>query len=303
MQKFAVATAAAMAALVGLLLAGAPLALAQASGLDVPLSIPGPGWKTCPRCENLSHIADDRKKANVDTRQFDAHDISGVWGDNGIRLDLDTLPPFTPYGKKLFDATKSTVRGINSKDPINICDPLGYPRLFTYNYGIEFIQLPGRTLEFFDYGHTWRTIWTDGRKLPADPPVTRYLGYAVGRWEGDTFVIESTGFDERSWLADGVGVAYNKTKGEFEDIHGFPHSGDMKVVENYKRLDYGKLQSTLTIIDPKVYTKPWVTSGVATLRPNAELSEYFCVPSEQIAFNAKAIVPTTGAPKGTTLGH
>src|SRR5205807_488674 len=79
----------------------------QRPGLEIPLVTPGPGWKSCPRCQNEAHVAEDRKKANVDTRAFDAHEISGVWGDNGIALDMKTLPPFTPYGQKLFDSIKS----------------------------------------------------------------------------------------------------------------------------------------------------------------------------------------------------
>ena len=171
-------------------------------GLEVPLVTPGPGWKTCPRCENDAHVADDREKAHVDTRPFDLHDLSGVWGNNGIELDLKTLPPFTPYGEKLYEATKSVAPGENSKDPMNICDPLGYPRAFAYNYGMEFVQLPGRVLQFFEFEHTWRTIWTDGRELPTDPPVQRYLGYSIGKWDGNTFFIESSGFDGRSWLSE-----------------------------------------------------------------------------------------------------
>src|SRR5437660_11419004 len=113
MRKFAIASM----ALSATLLTGGPVALAQQGnagktpppkpGLEVPLVTPGPGWKSCPRCENEAHVAEDRRKANVDTHPFDPHDISGVWGDNGIELDLKTLPPFTPYGQKLYDATKS----------------------------------------------------------------------------------------------------------------------------------------------------------------------------------------------------
>ena len=244
-------------------------------GLEVPLMIPGPGWKTCPRCENDAHIAKGRQESDVDTRKFDPHDLSGPWGNNGIELDLKTLPPFTPEGQKLWDATLTAVPGENSKDPMNICDPLGYPRAFAYNYGMEFIEVPGRMLQFFEFEHTWRTIYTDGRKLPEDPPTQRYLGYAVGHWDGDTFMVESNGYDDRSWVSED---RRNRT-------HGFPHSADMKVVEQYKRINYGKLQATLTIIDPKVYTKPWTTTGVAELLPNAELGEYFCVPSESISFD------------------
>jgi len=288
MRKTVLAAAAALTAM----LSWSPFASAQAPGLEVPLITPGPGWKTCPRCENPAHIKDDREKAHVDTHPFNAHDISGVWGDDGIELDLKTLPPFTADGQKLFDATKSTVRGVNSKDPMNICDPLGFPRAFAYNYGTEFIQLPDRVLQFFEFQHTYRTIWTDGRKLPTDPPTYRYLGYSVGHWDGDTFVVESTGFDNRSWLSEDRRVR----------IHGFPHTSDLRVEERYKRLDYGKLESTLTIIDPKVFAKPWVTTGIATLRPNAELAEYFCVPSEETTFNSKSTLPSTGS-TAKTLGH
>lgn len=285
-------TAVAGSVLLMALLGGSSLVLAQAPGLEVPLIIPGPGWKTCPRCENPAHIKDDREKVHVDTHPFDAHDISGVWGDDGIELDLKTLPPFTPDGQKMFDETKSTVRGVNSKDPMNICDPLGYPRAFAYNYGVEFMQLHDRVLQFFEFQHTYRTIWTDGRKLPTDPPTYRYLGYSVGHWDGDTFVVESNGFDKRSWLSEDRRVR----------IHGFPHTADLRVEERYKRLDYGKLQSTLTIIDPAVFTKPWVTTGIATLRPNSELAEYFCVPSEETTFNSKSTLPSTGS-AAKTLGH
>ena len=197
------------------------------------------------------------------------------------------FPPFTPFGQKLFDATHSDSPDWNSKDPMNICDPLGYPRAFAYNYGMEFIQLPDRTLQMFELSHTWRTIWTDGRKLPPNPPILRYMGYSVGRWDGDTFVVEANGFDDRSWVSEDRRKRRN----------GFPHTDEMRVVENYKRLDYGKLQATLTVIDPKVYTAPWTTTGVATLRPNAEIGEYLCVPSESIEFNNSNTIPADAATK------
>lgn len=252
-------------------------------GLEIPLVTPGPGWKTCPRCENQAHVDDDRKKASVDTHTFDPHDISGVWGDNGIELDLKTLPPFTPYGKKLYDATRSDSPDWNSKDPMNICDPLGYPRAFTYNYGMEFVQVPGRVFQFFELSHTWRTIYTDGRKLPSNPPILRYLGFAVGHWDGNTFIVEGSGFDDRSWVTEDRRARRN----------GFPHTDEMRVTENYKRLNYGLLQATLTVIDPKVYTMPWTTTATATLRPNAEIGEYFCVPSDSIEFNNTNTVPSS----------
>ena len=136
-----------------------------------------------------------------------------------------------------------------------ICDPLGYPRWFAYNYGMQFVVLPDRVLQFFELGHTWRDIWTDGRKLPENPPQPRWLGYAVGRWEGDTFVVESTGYDDRAWLQED----------RRDRRWGFPHSDQLRIVERYRRTSYTTLDAELTIIDPVVYTKPWTTKATIQL--------------------------------------
>jgi hypothetical protein len=288
------------------LLAFRSVALAQREskvakpGVEVPVVTPGPGWKPCPRCLNDGYAAAERSKEKVDTRKFNPHDISGVWsgdlgdlGGNGTPLDIKAAPPFTPYGQKLYQATISDSAEWSSKDPRNLCDPMGFPRSYTYNYGIEFIQLPGRTLEFFEQGHFWRTIYTDGRKLPPNPPIPRFFGYAVGRWEGDTFVVESNGYDDRSWI-EGENGRRNPEKRQA----GFPHSDEMQVVEHYKRLNYGLLQTDITIIDPKVYTAPW-KSGPAqiTLIPNSELAEHPCVPSDEIDFNNRNTTPALNTAK------
>ena len=254
-------------------------ASAQEPGLEVPLQTPGPGWKTCPRCENPAHVADDRKKADVDTRQFDPHDLSGVWGNNGIHINNKNRPPFTPAGQKMYDDLakqfdQKDEKTSALKDPLLGCDPLGSIRGFGYNYGVEFVQTPTRVFEFFEWSHTWRTIWTDGRQLPKDPPVERFLGYDVGHWDGNTFVVESNGYDDRAYISSDSTTPL------------FPHSPDMRVEERYTRVNYGQLQASITITDPTVYTEPWTTTGMIQLLPNAELWEYFCVPSESGYFNS-----------------
>src|SRR5437870_1694456 len=188
-----------------------------------------------------------------------------------MELDVKNVPAFTAWGYEQYQATRSeeSPLGIplsNSKDPMMRCDPLGYPRLFAYNYGFEFLQLPDRVIQFFEWGHNWRTIWTDGRKLPENPPEPRWLGYAVGHWEGDTFIVESNGYDDRSWL----------TEDRRDRRWGFPHGDQLRVEEKYRRISYDTLEATLTIIDPKVFKKPWTTTG--KIRMSVEpSSESICV--------------------------
>ena len=251
---------------------------------------PGPGWKPAPRRHSKEARAKDRVQY-IEGKKNDPHNLTGVWGENGIPLNTKTAPPYTPYGEQLATQTQADIStaGIpidGSKDPQEICDPMGFPRLFAFNYGFEFIQLPDRMLEFFEWGHTWRTIWTDGRKLPPSPPQNRFMGYAVGHWEGDTFVVESSGFDDRSWINRDERNGHQR---------GFVHSDEMRIVERYRRPSYDVLEATLTITDPKVYTTPWVSNGRAFLYPGTELSEYFCIPSEEKDFQNTVSRPAAGA--------
>ena len=272
-------------AMAGLALAPAALAQDRNFGREATESqpdkelTPGPGWKTCPRCTNAKQLAAANKAYGVEGHAFNPRDLSGVWGNNGMELDVKNVPPFTPSGQQMFDATRSDIPTTNSKDGMLICDPLGYPRLFAYNYGFQFVMLPDRVLQFFEWGHTWRDIWTDGRKLPADPPQPRWLGYAVGHWEGDTLVVEGNGFDDRSWISED----------RRQRIRGFAHTDQMRTIERYKRTSYGTLEAEMTITDPTVFTQPWTTKGKIELRPNAELWEYFCVPSESDDYNKRLI--------------
>src|SRR4030095_11557826 len=113
-----------------------------------------PGWKPCPQCVGAEEKRDMRAKTA--SLPFDPHDLSGLWGDNTNRIQLSgKMPELTPEGKKLYDATKTDVTPdggniSNSKDPMLRCDPFGWPRYFTYNYGFEFLHLPGRNLQFFE---------------------------------------------------------------------------------------------------------------------------------------------------------
>ena len=251
---------------------------------------PGPGWLPAVRRHSVEAQRADRIKYKIDQRKLDSHDLTGMWGETGFGLNSKDAPPFTPYGQQLSDATQADISSAGfaidaSKDPQQMCDPMGFPRLWSFNYGFEFIQLPDRMLQVFEWGHTFRTIWTDGRKLPPNPPQQRFLGFAVGHWEGDTFVVESNGYDDRTW------IGRDERKGE----RGFPHSDEMQIVERYRRTAVDTLESELTISDPKVYTAPWTSKGRARLFPGTEIGEYFCVPSEERDFQNLVSRPAAGA--------
>ncbi len=303
--------------------------LAFSSAALAQTELAPPGWKTCPHCLTPQQQKEE-VKFNPPGMPFSPRDLSGVWntrppgiGDYESRGNIvetthnvfakqlppsgippKNVPTLTPYGKKLFDATLTDFKApegtqvTNSKDPMLKCDPLGWPRWFTYNYGIEFVMLPDRVVQFIEWAHTFRTIWTDGRKLPDNPPENRFLGWAIGHWEPDnTFVVESNGYDDRSWISE-AGNFISKPGAKGWGLNAWPHTDEMKVVERWKRTSYGILEAQLTIIDPKVYAEPWVTDVVKhTLLPDTELWEYFCVPSDSNYFNEKVVIPSNGAKK------
>jgi hypothetical protein len=256
---------------------------------------PPPGWKACPRCQSQKDRAEANAKDKAESHPFNPHDLSGIWGFNGLG-NPGTPPPLTEWGKIQHEATmgdkneygeplhNKDTSGLGGAAKVN-CDPMGTARLYNYNYGVEFVMLPDRVVEFFELTHTWRTIWTDGRKLPDDPPEPRWLGWTIGYWDGDTFVVESTGYDEREWLFSGV----------FSGLKdgGWTHSDQLRLVERYRRLDHNTLESQMTIDDPKTYSQPWVTPKSQTkLVPGTELWEDFCVPSDYATFNDEVFLPT-----------
>jgi hypothetical protein len=191
-----------------------------------------------------------RPKSNL---PFDPHDLSGVWsrtgGDRGMssRPGVD-VPPMTPEGQKLFDASRPSygpraVPPATGNDIVGECNPQGIPRLLFFPRPVEFIQLPNRLIQHFQWHHVLREIWTDGRKPHTDPDTLRWYGYSTARWEGNVFVVDSTGFDDRTWL----------------DHYGYPHSDQMRLQERYQRIDHDTIEMTITVDDPKIYTKPWVS--------------------------------------------
>ena len=216
---------------------------------------------------------------------FDPHDLSGVWsrtgGDRGMgsRPGVN-VPAMTPAGQKLFDASKPgygprAVPPATGNDIVGECNPQGVPRLLFFPRPVEFIQLPNRLIQFFQWHRVLREIWTDGRKAPTDPDTLRWYGYSAARWEGDEFVVDSFGFDARTWL----------------DQYGYPHSDQMKLQERYHRIDHDTMEMTIIVDDPKMYAKPWVSEKKTWSLLSKEeysldgwngLAEEICAPIDEV---------------------
>jgi hypothetical protein len=196
-------------------------------------------------------------------------DLTGIWdaGGAGIGARGYPTPPLTAWGEQISKTHKAgdgarmvPVTEIN--DPLSTMgDPAGFPRLLLFELRpVEIVQTPNEVLMLYMFEKRWRKIWTDGRELPKDPD-PRWYGYSVGKWEDDsTFVVQTVGMDERTWLDNG----------------GNPHSNEMRVEERYHRANQGTLELTVTIDDPKTYTQTWTARNKLPLRlvpPGTDLME------------------------------
>ena len=239
-------------------------------------------WPGMAHAQSANQGKDAKAASNA---PFDPHDLSGVWiGERDGRTAVDTKlkPPMTPWAQARFDAAVPTLgpRDIPGKenDPILHCDPDGVPKIIGVPQPFEVVQIPNRVFMFFEHDHLWRAIWADGRALPSDPDPS-WMGYSVGKWDGDVFVVTSIGFNDVPWL----------------DFFGDPHSDQMKLTERWKRDDHDTLEVAITIEDPKAYTKVWVNPPKHFhLHADWELFEHFCVPEEESAYAKHIRVPAGG---------
>jgi len=208
------------------------------------------------------------------------HDISGSWSGPIGAMRGDPFPPMTDMGKKMASVNHANgaVNVADSNDPLNHCDPLGFPRSAVFELrGLSIGQMPNRVLILSQYERIWREVWTDGRALPKNAgsdapgaPDPRYYGYSAGHWDGDTtFVVDTVGTDDTTWLDNG----------------GHPHSSDLHVTERYERVDHDTLKVSVTVEDPKVYAKPFLLgTTVYKWIPEQEFEEQLCIPSESQAY-------------------
>ena len=143
------------------------------------------------------------------------------------------------------------------------CTPgfsFGFPRADLLSEPIKIVQAPRLTMILYEAGNAYRQIHTDGRKLPEEINAPAFYGYSTGRWEGDTLVVETAGFNDKTTL-DGM---------------GHPRSEAMRTVERFRRRDFGHLDYEITFDDPKMYTKPFTVKIPHDLVPDSDVFENFC---------------------------
>jgi len=208
-------------------------------------------------------------------------DFSGIWqaesspgppeGTNGDPLPTNFLDVthdlapqdlvFQPWAAALF---KQRTDGFGKDDPISRCLPLGVPRRDADALPFKIVQTPGLMILLQEGDASFRQVFLDSRPLPKDPQPS-WMGYSVGKWYGNALIVETIGLRDQGWL-DGL---------------GHPHSDALRVVEHFRRRDFGHMEIQITIDDPKTYQKPFTYTQRYRLTPDNELLENICLENER----------------------
>ena len=189
-------------------------------------------------------------------------DISGLWqppAGSVANIARNMKPEDVPYQPWAADLFRHRQETLSKDDPTGFCIPGGVPRSDLVGYPFKILQQPGLVLILYEAVHSFRQIFLDGRPLPQDPNPA-WMGYSIARWEGDSLVVETAGFNDNVWLDNG----------------GKPATESLRVTERFRRKDFGHMDVEITINDPKAYTKPWTVSLALTLQPDTDLLEYVC---------------------------
>jgi hypothetical protein len=217
-------------------------------------------------------------------------DLSGLWsrlrdgavarGYENYVLDFGaTDSPMTPWAAAKYKITGAKYHGDNPStvlsDPIFQCFPPGVPRIYLFNFPVQIVQIPGQVLMLFEFDHFVRRIYTDGRPHDAEQGPL-WMGDSIGKWEGDTLVVDTTNFNDKTLL----------------DRVGRPHSSALHLVERMRLIDPKSLEIDFTVDDPKAYTKPWGTKLIFESRPDWKIMEQVCEDNASfLDFNKKATQP------------
>jgi hypothetical protein len=214
--------------------------------------------KNIPRLKN----GDPDLSAPAPRRPDGKPDLTGMWNPDPPKLrDASVgMPdglPMQPWAQKLFEQRKTGA--LSFEDPDANCLPQGVPKIDSAPLPYKIFQEPDVVVIIYEAFDQFRQIFMDGRPLPKDPN-PQWFGYSVGHWDGDTLVVESSGFNGKAWL----------------DQVGHPSTESLRVTERFHRRDLGHMDITSTVNDPGAYTKPWTYTQPLTLMVDTDLLELVC---------------------------
>ena len=170
--------------------------------------------------------------------------------------------PFQPWAADL----RKKRMADNSKDnPDAWCLPMGFMQFHLHPQPRKIIQTPGLIVIIYEANYGLRYIYTDGRSLPNNDPTPWWYGYSIGKWDGDTLVVDTTGFRDGGWL----------------DVNGSPYTDALKLTERFTRPNFGTLDIEIAIDDPKAYTKPFTVKLTQRIMVDSEMIEFVCNENEQ----------------------
>jgi len=169
-----------------------------------------------------------------------------------------------PYRPGIAEQAKAQSAPPKVDEPITRCLPQGIVERHTDPRFRKVVQIPGLLLILNEYDKMFRQIFTDGRPLPRDPQPS-FDGYSIGKWDGDTLVVQTIGFRDGIWL----------------DVTANPLTEAGKITERFHRVTFGRLEIEITVDDPKVYTRPWTVKVNQILAPDTDLIDYICLENEK----------------------
>jgi hypothetical protein len=196
-------------------------------------------------------------------------DLSGIWNSpagyiRDLARDLKEPVPFQPWAKALYDERAAGLRW--KEEPDANCLPQGVPKILVAPAPWRIVQTPGIIFFVHEAFNLWWQVFLDGRVFVPHPDVSpTWHGYSTGKWEGDTLVVDTGGFNGRVWL----------------DQLGKPSTEALHVSMRFRRKDFGHMDIQITIDDPKAYTSPWTVTVEASVMPDADLMEFICLENEK----------------------
>ena len=241
------------------------LSLATVTIIWTVVSTASAQWEPYP-WKNVPRTADGKIDLSAPARRLPdgKPDLSGFWVPSAgvkylLNLAADFKPenvPLKPWAEALY---KERIENNGKDHPGVHCWPSGIPEKNNIPDGLKVVQTPDLVLFLHESRTIYRQVFTDGRSLPRNAQPT-WMGYSVGKWEGDTFIVETIGQNGRTWL----------------DMRGLPGTEALRVIERFSRPNIGHIDIEVTIDDPQAYTRPWTVKLGWNLLPDTDLIESIC---------------------------